>query len=163
MALLTEFGIDATEIELPTYELEDGVYEFEVGNCYVKNGSQAYPDRSWIILEYIIDDTGVKKSELFELPKDPENMTDRELQKLGYWVSRCVDLGIPRERVNDIDGEDLVGIRGTLQLYSQAGKGKNAGKMFQNIKNVKVTRSSSADPQPQPKTARKTAAANPFA
>lgn len=162
MALLAEFGIDASDIEMPTYELEDGVYEFEVGSCYVKNGSQAYPDRSWIILEYIIDDTGVKKSELFELPKDPENMTDRELQKLGYWVSRCVDLGIPRERVNDIDGDDLIGVRGTLQLYSQAGKGKNAGKMFQNIKNVKVNKASAAS-QPQPKVARKTAASNPFA
>jgi len=163
MALLADFGIDASDIEVPTYELEDGVYEFEVGSCYVKNGSQAYPDRSWIILEYIIGDTGQKKSELFELPADPENMTDRELQKIGYWVARCVDLGIARDQVNDIDGDDLVGIRGTLQLFSQAGKGKNAGKMFQNIKNVKTSKNSSATPQPQPKTARKTAAANPFA
>lgn len=163
MALLAEFGIDASDIEMPTYELEDGVYEFEVGSCYVKNGSQAYPDRSWIIIEYIIGDTGQKKSELFELPQDPENMTDREMQKLGYYVSRLVDLGVPRDQVNDIDGEDLVGIRGTLQLYSQAGKGKNAGKMFQNIKNVKVSKKSSTESQPQSKSTRKTAAANPFA
>lgn len=163
MALLAEFGIDASDIEMPTYELEDGVYEFEVGSCYVKNGSQAYPDRSWIILEYLIGDTGQKKSELFELPADPENMTEREMQKIGYWVSRCVDLGVPRDQVNDIDGEDLVGIRGTLQLYSQAGKGKNAGKMFQNIKNVKVAKKSSTESQPQSKSTRKTAADNPFA
>lgn len=163
MALLADFGIDTNDIEMPTYELEDGVYEFEVGSCYVKNGSQAYPDRSWIILEYIIGDTGQKKSELFELPADPENITDREMQKLGYYVSRLVDLGVPREQVNDIDGDDLVGLRGTLQLFSQAGKGKNAGKMFQNIKNVKVSKDSSTSPQPKSKTASKTAAANPFA
>lgn len=163
MALLADFGIDTNDIEMPTYELEDGVYEFEVGSCYVKNGSQAYPDRSWIILEYIIGDTGQKKSELFELPADPENITDREMQKLGYYVSRLVDLGVPREQVNDIDGDDLVGLRGTLQLYSQSGKGKNAGKMFQNIKNVKVNKESSTASQPKSKTASKTAAANPFA
>jgi len=111
-------------------------------------------------MEYIIGDTGLRKSELFELPQDPENMTDRETQRLGYYVSRLVDLGVPRDQVNDVDSEDLVGLRGTLQLYSQAGKGANAGKMYQNIKNVKVSKNSSAGSQPQPKSARKT---NPFA
>lgn len=162
MALLSEFGIDATEIDAPSYDLEDGIYDFEVGNVYVKNGSQAHPDRSWIIMEYLVGDNGVRKSELFELPKDPENMTDREIQRLGYYVSRLMDLGIPREQVNDVDAEDLIGIRGTLTLYSQSGKGSNAGKLYQNIKNVRVEKASAAS-QPQPKVARKTAASNPFA
>ena len=162
MALLSEFGIDASDIEAPSYDLEDGIYDFEVGNVYVKNGSQARPDRSWIIMEYLVGDNGVRKSELFELPKDPENMTDREIQRLGYYVSRLMDLGIAREQVNDVDAEDLIGLRGTLTLYSQSGKGANAGKMYQNIKNVRVNKASAAS-QPQPKTARKTAASNPFA
>lgn len=162
MALLSEFGIDATEIEAPSYDLEDGIYDFEVGNVYVKNGSQAHPDRSWIIVEYLVGDNGVKKSELFELPKDPQNMTDREIQRLGYYVSRLMDLGVPREKVNDVDGEDLIGIRGTLTLYSQSGKGANAGKLYQNIKNVRTEQASAAS-QSQPKMARKTAASNPFA
>jgi len=163
MALLADFGINADDIDIPSNELEDGIYDFEVGSVYVKNGSKAHPDRSWIIIEYIIGDTGLRKSELFELPQDPENMTDKETQRLGYYVSRLVDLGVAREAVNDVDDEDLIGLRGTLQLYSQAGKGANAGKMYQNIKNVKVEKNASADAQPQPKTARKTAASNPFA
>jgi hypothetical protein len=163
MALLADFGIDANEIDIPSTELEDGVYEFEVGSVYVKEGSKAHPDRSWIIIEYIIGDTGLRKSELFELPQDPENMTDKETQRLGYYVSRLVDLGIPREEVNNVGDEDLVGLRGTLQLYSQAGKGANAGKMYQNIKNVKVGKTPSAAAQPKSKEARQTAASNPFA
>jgi len=162
MALLSEFGIDASEIEAPSYDLEDGIYDFEIGNVYVKNGSQNHPDRSWIIMEYIIGDTGVRKSELFELPRDPQNMTDKEIQRLGYYVSRLVSLGIPREQVNDVDGEDLIGLRGTLTLHSVSGKGANAGKMYQNIKNVRVQEASAAS-QPQPKVAQKTAASNPFA
>jgi hypothetical protein len=162
MALLSEFGIDANEIELPSYDLEDGIYDFEVGNVYVKNGSQKHPDRSWIIMEYIVGDSGVRKSELFELPKDPQNMTDKEAQRIGYYVSRLVDLGVPREKVNDVDGDDLIGIRGTLTLYSQTGRGANAGKLYQNIKNVRVDKASAAS-QPQPKVAQKTAASNPFA
>ena len=162
MALLEDYGIDTSDIEAPSYDLEDGIYEFEVGDVYVKQGSQAYPDRSWVIMEYLVGDSGIKKSELFELPQDPENVTERERQKLGYYVARLMDLGIERDEVNDVDRDDLIGLRGTLQLYSSAGKGKNAGKMYQNIKNVKVGKSSAA-PQPAGKTARKTAASNPFA
>lgn len=162
MALLADFGIDTSDIEAPSYELEDGVYEFEVGDVYVKQGSQTYPDRSWVIIEYLIADTGQKKSELFELPQDPENVTDRERTKLGYYVARLMDLGVERDAVNDVDRDDLIGLRGTLQLYSSAGKGKNTGKMYQNIKNVKVGKASAA-PQPAQKNSRQTAASNPFA
>jgi hypothetical protein len=95
------------------------------------------------------------------LPKDPENITDSEMKKLGYYVQRLVDLGIDRDKVNNIEGEDLIGIRGTLTLYSQAGKGKNAGKLFQNIKNVKTGKNTQSTP-PTTGVARQTAAKNPF-
>ena len=162
MGMLDDYGIDTSEIEAPSYDLEDGIYEMTVGDVYVKQGSQAYPDRSWVIIEYLVGEEGKKKSELFELPADPENITDNERQKLGYYVARLLDLGVERAAVNDIDRDDLIGLRGTLQLYSNAGKGKNAGKMFQNIKNVKITETSAA-PQPAQKKARQTAASNPFA
>jgi hypothetical protein len=162
MGLLDDYGIDTSEAETPSYEMQDGIYEFTVGDIYVKQGSQAYPDRSWVIIEYLVGDEGKKQSELFELPADPDNLTDRERQKLGYYVQRMMDLGVAREAVNDVDREDLIGVGGTLQLYSTAGKGKNAGRMFQNIKNVKVAKTSEA-PQPAQKKARQTAASNPFA
>jgi hypothetical protein len=162
MGLLDDYGIDTSEAETPSYEMQDGIYEFTVGDIYVKQGSQAYPDRSWVIVEYLVGDEGKKQSELFELPVDPDNLTDRERQKLGYYVQRMMDLGVAREAVNDIDREDMIGVGGTLQLYSTAGKGKNAGRMFQNIKNVKVAKASEA-PQPAQKKARQTAASNPFA
>lgn len=162
MGLLDEYGIDTSEATTPSYEMEDGIYEFTVGDVYVKQGSQAFPDRSWVIIEYLVGDEGKKNSELFELPQDPDNLTDRERQKLGYYVQRMLDLGIPRKKINNISRNNLIGIRGTLQLYSQAGKGKNAGRMFQNIKNVKANKASSA-PQPAEKKARQTAASNPFA
>ena len=162
MGLLDEYGIDTSEAETPSYDMEDGIYEFTVGDVYVKQGSQKFPDRSWVIIEYLVGDEGKKNSELFELPADPENLTDRERQKLGYYVARLMDLGVDRAAVNDVDREDLIGLRGTLQLHSVAGKGANAGKMFQNIKNVKIAKASEA-PQPAQKKARATAADNPFA
>lgn len=166
MGLLDDFGIDTNDIEVPSFEIEDGIYEFEIGDVFVKNGSQNYPDRSWVIIEYILGDTGQKKSEMFELPVDPSNMTDKERQKIGYYVARLIDLGVPRDEVNSVDRDDLIGLQGTLQVYSQTGKGANKGKMFQNIKNVKVAAGTSA-PAPAAKAApahtRATSAANPFA
>lgn len=162
MGLLDEYGIDTSEATTPSYEMQDGIYEFTVGDVYVKQGSQAFPDRSWVIVEYLVGDEGKKQSELFELPEDADNLTDRERQKLGFYVQRMIDLGIDRASINDVDRDDLIGLRGTLQLYSTAGKGKNAGRMFQNIKNVKVSKTSAA-PQPAQKKASQTAASNPFA
>jgi hypothetical protein len=162
MGLLDEYGIDTSEAETPSYDMEDGIYEFTVGDVYVKQGSQKFPDRAWVIVEYLVGEEGKKQSELFELPADPENLSDRERQKLGYYVARLMDLGVDRAAVNDVDREDLIGLRGTLQLYSSAGKGANAGKMFQNIKNVKIAKASEAN-QPVQKKTRQTAASNPFA
>lgn len=164
MGLLDDFGIDTSDIEAPSFEIEDGIYEFEIGDVFVKNGSQNYPDRSWIIVEYILGDTGQKKSEMFELPLDAENMTDKERQKLGFYVARLLDLGVARDQVNNVDRDDLIGLRGTLQVYSQSGKGSNKGKMFQNIKNVKVSSEGASAPAvAKATTAPKTSAANPFA
>lgn len=161
MGMLDDYGIDTSDIEAPSYDLEDNIYEMTVGDIYVKQGSKNFPDRSWVIIEYLVGEEGKKKSELFELPADPENLTDRDRQKLGFYVARMLDLGVERDKVNDINREDLIGVSGTLTLYSSEGRGKNAGKVFQNIKNVKV--SSSGASQPAQKIVRKTAAANPFA
>jgi hypothetical protein len=167
MGLLDDFGIDTNDIELPSFEVEDGIYEFEIGDMFVKNGSQNYPDRSWVIIEYILGDTGQKKSEMFELPVDASNMTDKERQKIGFYVQRLMDLGVSRDAVNSVDRDDIIGLQGTLQVYSQTGKGKNAGKQFQNIKSVKVAKASNESaPAVEKKAApatRATSAANPFA
>jgi hypothetical protein len=164
MGLLDDFGIDTNDIELPSFEVEDGIYEFEIGDVFVKNGSQNFPDRSWVIIEYILGDSGQKKSEMFELPADPGNMTDKERQKIGFYVARLIDLGVARDEVNTVDRDDLIGLQGTLQVYSQTGKGANKGKLFQNIKNVKVSKGDTAAPVAKAApAARATSAANPFA
>jgi hypothetical protein len=164
MGLLDDFGIDTNDIEVPSFEIQDGIYEFEIGDVFVKNGSQNYPDRSWVIIEYILGDTGQKKSEMFELPADPDNITDKERQKLGFYVARLLDLGVDREEVNSVDRDDLIGLRGTLQVYSQSGKGANKGKSFQNIKAVKVEKAGTAPTAgTKAPAARTTSASNPFA
>ena len=116
MGLLDEYGIDTSEAETPSYDMEDGIYEFTVGDVYVKQGSQKYPDRAWVIIEYLVGDEGKKQSELFELPADPENLTDRERQKLGDYVARLMDLGVDRGAGHDGVREAVIGRRGVLPM-----------------------------------------------
>lgn len=137
MGLLDAYGINTDNVEVPSYEVEDGWYRFTIGDCYVKEGSANNPDLSWLIIEYQLEDeegnAKGKTSDLFQLPEDPEAPNEDELRKLGWYVARMTQLGFKRDEVNEIEREDLIGLTGTLQLATRPGRGKNAGKDYQNI------------------------------
>jgi hypothetical protein len=135
MGLLDDYGLDLSEVEAPSWDIEDGTYEFVVGDIFVKEGSTNYPDKSWIIIEYLVGDSGKKTSELFQLPADAANPTDKELTTLGRYKARLISLGIAESEVNNVGAEELVGIEGVFTLRTTTGKDK---KEYQNIRNLKV-------------------------
>jgi hypothetical protein len=179
MGILDEYGIDTTNIEAPSYDIEDGWYAFTIGDSYVKEGSNANPDLSWLIIDYQLEDEDGeyvgKTSDLFQLPADPEAPTAEELKKLGWYVARMLNLGFKRDQINDIERDDLIGLTGVLQVATREGKGNNKGKFYQNIIKVTVNAEEKAEPAEETpaKTATKSAAksgraastapANPFA
>jgi hypothetical protein len=132
--LLDGFGFDFDEIEAPSYDVPDDVYEFEVSSFYIRQGTNSKPDVSWIIIEYSLGDSGKTKSEWFQLPEDAANPTESELQKLGFYKSRMMDLGFESNQIGNVGPDDVVGITGTLQVFTKSSKNGP----FQNIKNVKV-------------------------
>lgn len=156
--LLEEYGIDPDEIpDGPNYDMPDGVYVFEIGRGYIWESEE--DGRRAVVLEYLLDDeegTTGTKSEWFNLPEDPSAPTDAEMSKLSFLKSRLLSLGVPREDHAGWVPEDAEGIVGTLQLASSAGKGKNKGKMYQNVRNVKVE-----DDTPTPEVPVKKVAARP--
>ena len=171
--LLAEYGLDLDEVEVPSFDIPDGAHEFSIGDVFVKNGSKNSPDKSWIIIEYLVDDDGKRFSELYQLPVDATNKTEKEIKTLGRYKGRLLSLGIAESDVNTITREDLVGISGTFQLRTTKGTG---GGEFQNIRNLRVNdsganefqASSEAPAVPKasaPKAAAKPATAvdNPFA
>lgn len=171
--ILSEYGIDAERdaVDSGYNDPDPGIYEFEIDDVFVKEGSQANPDASWLIIQYNLED-GLghvfSKSDMFALPKDPTNPTDDEKQKLGFYVSRLKDLGFARDQANTVGRDDLVGLRGTLQIKQTAGRGKHQGKLFKNISNVKLSKSEApvAAPAQAPKRSKPvnlTAHENPFA
>lgn len=175
MGLLDDYGVDVAadaDTSGGFSTVEPGPYRFEVKDVFVKEGSVAEPEKAWIIFEYLLDDEmgkTVEHSELFQIPEDPKNPTDNERKTLGRYKSRLNDLGVADDKVNSVDRDELVGLTGTLTVVSVPGKGKNAGKSYQNIRNVKLDRgeattsASAAAPAAARRPVTRTASANPFA
>lgn len=133
MGLLDEygFGIDMDEIEAPSFDVPDDIYEFEVSDFYIQEGTDNHPDRVWLVIQYSLGANGKSKSEWFELPADASAPTDKELQRLGFYKNRLRDLGIEDSQMNTIGPDDLIGKTGTLQVFTKNG--------YQNIKGVKLS------------------------
>jgi len=169
--LFAEYGIDPDEIpDGPNYDLPDGVYVFEIGRGFIWESEE--DGRRAVVLDYLLDDeegTTGSKSEWFNLPEDPENPTDSEMQKLSFLKSRILSLGFSKEDLAEWVPEDAEGIVGTLQLASSAGKGKNKGKTYQNVRNVRVEDDTPTEEVPVKKAAPRakvgatSAPKNPFA
>lgn len=161
--LIAEFGIDLDNVEVSEGGFErpkDDIYEWELGNVSLKQGSKNNPNRSWIIFEYLLGDSGLKFSELFELPVDPRNPSDKEIQRLGFYKQRLLSLGVAPENVNNITADELVGTRGTFELRTKPGKDGNE---YQNIVGSTFKTNGVDGVAPAPKAAPASAVANPFA
>lgn len=156
--LFEEYGIDPDEIpDGPSYDVPDGTYLFEVGRTFTWESDEG--DRRSFVIEYLVDDeegTTGTTSEWFNLPVEPDAPTEAEVKKLGFLKQRLISLGIPREDLGAFEGEEVVGAVGTLQLVTTAGKGRNKGKTFQNVRHVKM-----ADEEPTPEVPVKKVAARP--
>ena len=158
--LLDEYQIDLTEIEAPSFDVPDDIYDFVVGDLFLQKGTEKWPNRTWIIIQYNLGNQGKNKREWFELPEDASDLTEAEINKLGYYKARLMDLGIAPEDTNSVGPDDLIGLSGTLQVFTRNG--------YQNVKNVKASEASEpSEPEPAPvvKTpaARKAAPVTPAA
>ena len=151
--LLGAFNIDMDEIEAPSFDVKDDVWEYVVGDMYLLEGTSNHPDKSWIIIEFQLGDEGKTKSEWFQMPMDSDNKTAKEIEKLGYFKLRLKDLGVPDEKLNTVEPDDVIGKRGTLQTVTKGG--------YQNIKNVTLAEEEAAPVAATP--VRRKAAAKPVA
>lgn len=131
MSLFQEAGLgNLTPDEIPesSYaKAEDGVYEGTVTDVYVREGTTNKPDQKWINVEYTFDD-GHQELEWFGLPSDPANPSEKELQKLGFYSRRLGDLGVPKNEINTVTADDLIGKRVAVTLRTKGG--------YQNISRV---------------------------
>lgn len=139
--LLGEYGIDLDEVEVPNFNIPDDIYEFEITDVYIKNGTSKDPEQVSLVITFSLGDEGKSKDEWFRLPKDASAPTEKELQSLGFYKRRIMDLGFDESEINSVSREDLIGITGTLQVFTKDG--------YQNIKNVKVVEAGELEEAPE--------------
>lgn len=140
MGLFDDFDIDMDEVEeAGGFSSEDGNYDFEIAEALTQNGTKNKPDTTFFIIKYALND-GESGTywEWFTVAVDGSSEHANAKRSLGFLKSRLMDLGFKAAELNDIDGEDLEGITGTLQLLTTSGKGVNAANKYQNVRNVKV-------------------------
>lgn len=151
MGLLDDYAPDFDEIpDGPDYNVPDGTYDFEIGNFYRQDGTSKNPDAQYLVVEYLLGDEGKRSSEWFGLPEDPSSPTDKEIQKLSFLKRRFQTLGVPRDRWNSIDEDDLIGITGVLTLRTRNG--------YQNVSSLSVDEAPAAVEEKPRARAAKTAA-----
>lgn len=164
MGLFDDFDIDMDEVKAAGgFDFEDGHYEFEISEALIQNGTKNDPDDTKFIIKYDMDEAGTYW-EWFTIAVDGDSDHPKAKQSLGFLKNRLIDLGFQASALNDLDPEDLEGIVGTLELKTTSGKGKNAGREYQNVRNVKVAKDEEPEEEPKaaPKrTARSKAAAEP--
>jgi len=137
MGLLDDYEVDFDEVEAPSYEVPDNVYEFTVGEVWKREGTDNHPDKVWINIKYLLTDETDRArtyTEWLEIPGHQPPFEEWEKQKLGYFKARLLALGVPEEDLNSVSNDDLVGIHGSFQLKTTTNKKGS----FQNIRNMRV-------------------------
>lgn len=135
--IFEEFGleIDFDDVpDAPDYEIEDGIYEFEIGDVFLKEYTKNDVAHNAMIIDFLLGDEGKKKGEFFNLPDDLANPTAKEVAKMSFWKQRLESLGIAKDQLNSTKREDLIGLTGTLKLAHDKKTGK-----WQNISDVHVS------------------------
>lgn len=166
MGLFDDFDVDMDEVKAAGgFDFEDGHYEFEISEALTQNGTKNKPDVTFFIIKYDFDEAGTYW-EWFTIAVDGDTEHPDAARSQGYLKSRLLDLGFKAAELNDTEPEDLEGIRGSLQLLTTNGKGKNKGNKYQNVRNVKVEHgdpdeADEPEPEPEVKPTRRRAAAAP--
>lgn len=144
--LLEDYGIDFDEI-VGGGNLKDDIYEFVVGDVFVKEGNSKDANKHSLVIQYLLGEHGNEKQEWFGIPKDSANMTKNEALIMGFYKDRMVDLGASPDEVDKVQAEDLIGLTGTLQLVTAKG--------YQNVKNVRLDENSEPLPDTPPERAKR--------
>lgn len=151
MGIFNDYDIDIDSVKENNFDVEDGVYHFEVAEAEVLDGTQNKPDDTFFIIDYQLEDengdAAGQKRAWYTLAQDGE-ITKRAQQSLSFLKSDLMKLGLKGAQLADFDGSEIVGKRGTLQLKTTPGK--NGKGEFQNIRNIRLDESDEEEAPAKP-------------
>jgi hypothetical protein len=89
-----------------------------------------------LVLIYTVEDPGsehhgknVREWKTIPQPADPKNPSGEDLRAMSFLKARLLDLGVPEERINSIQPDELIGKEVTIDVR----EGKND---FMNVNSV---------------------------
>ena len=129
MSLFGELDVESAEDN--PFAIPDGVYDAAVFE--VKVGPTKNKDKVGMTLVYKITEgpqTGKTVQEWKHVPQpaDAKNPTEEEARALSYLKARMISLGVPAEKINTIQSDDLLGREVVITLVT---KGE-----YQNVRKV---------------------------
>lgn len=139
MGLFDDYNVDIDEVKVNSFDVNDGVYGFEIAEAQTIEGTRNAPDRVSFRIDYqLTDENGDaagQKSDWFTLSEDGDS--NSRLAKFGFsnLKKRLLELGLKGSELADFTGEEVLGLTGTLQLKTKRAKNGND---YQNIANVRV-------------------------
>lgn len=132
------FGdLDVASGEADPFHVPANTYEADLYKAEVKDKD----DKKALILTYKISDGPHKGKTVGEFktipqPADPNNLTEDESKARNYLTQRLASLGIPKERMNSVDTNDLQGLAVVITVV-------NNGE-YTNVRKVELRESSPA-------------------
>lgn len=141
MGIFDEFGIDPSAIKESSFDIEDGTYYFEVAEAEIQEGTKNNPDTTMFYIDYQLTDedgdTAGSTRAWYTMAEDGDSETKRVQQSLSFFKADLKRLGVTD--LANFDGSEIIGRKGVLQLKSTPGKGQNRDKVYQNIRNLRLT------------------------
>lgn len=159
MGLFDDYNVNVDDVKVNNFDIADGVYGFTIAEVETLQGTKNAPDRVSLIIDYQLEDengdAAGQKRDWFTLSEDGDSTTRMAVMGFSNLKKRLLELGLKGSELSNFEGEEILGLTGTLQLKTKRAKNGND---YQNIVNVRVDEGEEVEEEAPKKAApRKTA------
>lgn len=112
-------GLDVASAQDNPFDVAPGTYPAVVTKAEARPTKGG--DKVGLNIEYTISDPdsemhGRKVTEWKQIPQASGELTGKDAQAASFLKQRLMNLGIPESRMNDIEGDDLIGIECVISV-----------------------------------------------
>lgn len=111
-----DIDVDWDQVEEYNPNVTPGPHPFLVSNFVVEQKNSV----PYLVISYLITDGSQKGKTQKEYKRIPLDISTEQGQRDAQYIqSRMISLGIPKDRINKVESEDVIGIEGIVTLVPQ--------------------------------------------
>lgn len=154
VAIFDTFGIEPESVTVSTGGIPVGKHKAKITDAKVRQGK--YEDGNpfvQLVIDYTVDGYDFPKTEYLNLPTKPKAQWDETItgkdqygkdqseaitfgNYMRRYKQRLEAYGIPESAMSSVKPRDLVDLECVITVVERPGRGKNEGKVFNNISKV---------------------------